>query len=493
MKEKEKLTIFTKQQLQNLPKKKLVRIILGLYADAQVKDRLLTQLHSEHHKQKIQKVNLEANKPSSKQPEWNKDTGKENKKLKRKKKNKARKGAGNRTKPEPAVTNHNPLENCPFCNLNLNNRKVIEETKRIVEDVLEPPEKTVVSEEIQEKKWCPNCKRVVNSVSPKALAKSDIGLNGIVLMAYLWVVTALSLPSIKRYVGSFSKLNMSTSGISKLMLRLGNILNPIYEEILDDVKGGTVIFADETGWRVKGVLHWLWIFANKRSAYYWIEKSRGNQVVERVLGNVFSGVLVTDAWHAYRKIICLKQTCMAHIFRKVRKFKEQYPQYYSLLLFYNGLKRIIKQGERLRGKRAEIGEEAFQRRLKALKKRLDELLSWKNPNHILKTVIKKVHRQSAFILTFVEYNQVPTHNNYGEYIIKKGILKRKISGGSMSQEGATAYACLQSIAQTCYLRGISFRKFLFKSLSHYIKTGKPMLLSAYELEENMDKDYRIAA
>lgn len=493
MKEKGKFKIYTKQQLQNLPKNKLIQMVLSLSSEVQAKDQLLEQLHNDHHKQKIKNVNLEANKPSSKQPEWNKDTGKEKKRLKKKKKNKARKGAGNKTKPKPEVINHNHLENCPFCNFNLSNSKVIEETTRIVEDIVEPPEKTVVSEEIQEKKWCPGCKRVVNSVSPKALAKSDIGLNSTVLMAYLWVVTALSLPSIKRYVGSFSKLKISTSGISKLMIRLGNILNPIYEEILDDVRGGRVIFADETGWRVKGVLHWLWIFANKSSAYYWIEKSRGNQVVERVLGNVFSGVLVTDAWHAYRKIVCLKQTCMAHIFRKVRKFRDAYPQYYSLFLFYNGLKRIIRQGERLKRKRAEIGEDAFQRRLKALKNRLDDLLAWKNPNHILKTVIKKVQRQSVYILTFVEYDQVPTHNNYGEYIIKKGILKRKISGGSMSKDGANAYACLQSIAQTCYLRRISFRHFLLKTLSHYIKTGKPMLLSTYESECQVDKEYKIAA
>ena len=467
-------------------------MILGLYDESKIKNQLIAQFHSEHHKQKVKNINLEVNKPSSKHPEWDKNTCKD-KKSKGKKKNKPRKGAGNKVKPKPEVFNNNHLDNCPFCHLNLDHNKVIEETKRIIEDIIEPPKKTVVSEEIQEKKWCPGCKRVVSSISPRALAKSDIGLNGTVLMAYLWVVTALSLPSIKRYVGSFSKLKISTSGISKLMIRLGNILNPVCKEILDDVRGGTVIFADETGWRVKGVLHWLWIFANKRSAYYWIEKSRGNQVVERVLGSVFSGVLVTDAWHAYQKIVCIKQTCMAHIFRKVRKFKEAYPQYYSLLQFYNGLKRIIRQGERLKGKRAEIGEEAFQRRLKSLKKRLDALLAWKNPNHILKTVIKKVHRQSSYILTFVEYDQVPTHNNYGEYIIKKGILKRKISGGSMSQEGATAYACLQSIAQTCYLRNISFGHFLLKTLSQYIATGSPMLLSSYEKKYNEVKTFKIAA
>jgi hypothetical protein len=54
---------------------------------------------------------------------------------------------------------------------------------------------------------------------------------------------------------------------------------------------------------------------------------------------------------------------------------------------------------------------------------------------------------------------------YDEYIIKKGVVKRKMSGGSMSAERARAYACIQSIAMTCQLRGISFHRFLNPSLS----------------------------
>ena len=50
----------------------------------------------------------------------------------------------------------------------------------------------------------------------------------------------------------------------------------------------------------------------------------------------------------------------------------------------------------------------------------------------------------------------------------------------MSDEGFMAYAVLQSIAQTCHLRGLSFLGFLTASLIHYIRTGKPLLLSQYE-------------
>ncbi|MCU7904325.1 MAG: hypothetical protein KZQ76_00465 [Candidatus Thiodiazotropha sp. (ex Epidulcina cf. delphinae)] len=66
-----------------------------------------------------------------------------------------------------------------------------------------------------------------------------------------------------------------------------------------------------------------------------------------------------------------------------------------------------------------------------MEQRPDTLLKWKNLNDTLKEVIKKVRRQKEHILTFVKHEGAPHHHNYGEYIIKKGVVKRKMSGGSM--------------------------------------------------------------
>jgi len=157
-------------------------------------------------------------------------------------------------------------------------------------------------------------------------------------------------------------------------------------------------------------------------------------LVERLLGQVFLGILIVDGWHAYTKIVCARQTCMAHIFRKIRAFIDAFPQYRSIMTFYLKLRQIIRDGEKLQAARQRLSERAFQQQLKALKQRLDELLNWRNPNDTLKQVIEKVCRPKKHILTFITHDRAPHQNNYGEYIIKKGVVKRKISGGSMSAE-----------------------------------------------------------
>jgi transposase len=492
----------TRTELYKYSKGKMVRCFFNMkdHLQGEIK-KLKTEkesLKQELEKQKILEINTTANQPSSKKPEWEKEGSKEEssdgkgtqktkklakKKKRRRKKRKKRKGCGNKKKVEliPDSTHHNTLNECSCCGEDLSQCDVIDSNSRIIEDIVPPAEKTIVTEEIQERKWCPNCKKLRTAKSEKALPGSDFGINTVVLAAYCWVVCSLSLPNIQSYLNSFMTLKISTGGISKALIRLSEILKPVYDEILEDVKSDFVVWADETGWKVSGKLHWLWIFANKRSAYYWVDRSRGSPVVEKILGTLFFGVLVTDAWAAYNSLACVgKQTCMAHIFRKIRKFIEAYPQFKTVMRFYIKLRRIINDGKKLQEQRAELGEMVFQRRLKKLRERLNQLLKWKNPNPTLKRVIKMVRRQRDSILTFVENNGVPSHNNYGEYIIRKAVLKRKVSGGSKSFKGAQAYAILQSIAQTCHLRGISFPEFLRETLLHYMRTGKPLLLSEYE-------------
>ena len=433
--------------------------------------------------QKTQEANKKAHQPTSKQPEWDKHGNLLSSKRRKKKNGGRRKGSGNKKKDLiPTEENTTPLDFCPNCSKNLQNQPVLGTRSRVVEDIPEKQE-PVVSNEITERKWCPICLKIISSQSESALSGSDYGLNTLILCAYFWVIPSMSFPNISNYLSHFFGLSLSTSGISKKMVRLGEILKPVYQEILTDVQLGSCLWADETGWRIRGQLHWLWAFANKYSAYYWVDKSRGSDVVHRLLGDIFAGVLIVDGWFGYNQIVVSdRQTCTAHIFRKIRKYIEAHSQYRSLIKFYSRLRRILKDAERLKARRKELGELIFYRRKKLLDQRLSALLERKAPNQVLKEVIAKVRRQKDYILTFVMYEDATSHNNYAEAIIKKGVLKRKISGGSMSLKGAKAYSIILSVAQTCHLRKLSFCGFLKSSLIQYIRTGEPMLLSQYEME-----------
>ena len=482
--ENKKKSHLNKSELEKLSKKELIKVILKLQEMNDLQEEQLQTLKKKQEELEDKARNLKVNQPTSKQPEWDKngDHIKKADPKKRKKRRKKRPGCGNKSKVTliPDETILVELHTCPECSNDLSQSKGKANHSRIIEDIAPPAEKTIVVEEITESKWCHHCKKTVSSKSEKALPGSDIGLNASIEMIYLWVMCSLSLPNIQNLLNVFKAFKISSAGISKMMIRISNIMQPVYKEILEDVKNGLIIWADETGWRTQGKLNWLWVFANKRSVFYWPDEKRTGSVVEKILGPYFLGVLIADAYGAYNIIECLKQTCMPHIYRKIRAFIIDNPNLRSVLSFYIKLRQIVRDGEKLQAKRSQIKEETFQKNVELLKNRLEKLLAWKKPNPVLKKIIKKVKKQQDKILTFVLHPNVESHNNYSEYLVKKGIIKRKISGGSKSQEGFSAYACLQSIAMTCHLRKVSFSKFMLASLTKAIRTGKPMLLSEYE-------------
>ncbi len=439
-------------------------------------------LVAEKSRQKVQSVNQKVNRPTSKQPEWElKGVGNDGIVKKKGRGRKGRNGAGNKTKERP-VTDHETakVERCHICGKDLSMQAPLAtENVRIIEDIPSLFIETRVIEVRQEKKYCVHCKQVTTARTELALPNSDIGLNTMVRVVYMWVSCCLPFTKICSYLNTFFMKKISTKGLSGMVIRIAKILKPVYGEILEAVKSSFIIHADESGWRVNGKLCWLWAFGNADSAYYSIDKSRGSDVVKKILGEIFGGVLIVDGWRAYQIIDCLQQSCMAHLLRKIRELYKTFPNLGSVFKFYIKFRKILRDGERLQAYRKKYGEKIFRRRLGKLHDRLDELLKWPNPNNILKGIISKVERQRSRILTFVEQEGVPCHNNFGEWLIRIGVLKRKVSYGSKSQVGAEAYAILLSIYTTCKLRKINFVDFLFSSLKSYIRTGQPMLLSEY--------------
>ncbi|MCP4339865.1 MAG: transposase, partial [Desulfobulbaceae bacterium] len=335
------------------------------------------RLKEELKKQKIHETNKAANCPSSKQPEWEaKGVGNDGKGKKRRRGRKARKGAGNKRKDvKPNSTSKAQVEACDVCGKDLSKEEPLESVnERIIEDIPEATRETNIILVKQEKKYCDKCKRVVTAKSELALPGSDIGINATILICYLWVAICLPFTKLSEYLKTFFGLSITTSGLSKHVIRISKIFEEVYKEILQEVKVGVTLYADETGWRVKGKNWWLWVFGTQDTAYFTIDKSRGSEVVRRVLGEIFMGVLVVDGWRAYLSLICEQQSCMAHLLRKIRKFYAAFPHLADIAKFYVKLRRIIRDGERLQRERKKIGEFVFQRRLKRLKKRLKELL-----------------------------------------------------------------------------------------------------------------------
>jgi hypothetical protein len=147
-----------------------------------------------------------------------------------------------------------------------------------------------------------------------------LGLRDLIMTAWLHYWVGMSIRNIVKRLSTFWSFQVSPGGLTQAWNNLAEVLSPFYDDIGERVKNAAILRADESGWRIRGITHWLWCFATDQWCYFMIDKSQGSPVIKRAIGNFFKGVLICDFWGAYNKICTLvKQRCFYHLLTELEK------------------------------------------------------------------------------------------------------------------------------------------------------------------------------
>jgi hypothetical protein len=100
------------------------------------------------------------------------------------------------------------------------------------------------------------------------------------------------------------------------------------------------------------------------------------------------------------------------------------------------------------------------RRASALRARFDRIFTRRTSYVVLDRLLARQHRRKAELLRVLERPEIPLHTNGSENDIRACVTKRKISGGTMSENGRTARDVLLGLMKTCRKLGVSFYGYL---------------------------------
>jgi hypothetical protein len=100
----------------------------------------------------------------------------------------------------------------------------------------------------------------------------------------------------------------------------------------------------------------------------------------------------------------------------------------------------------------------------ALEKRFDELCATQTCFISLNLALKRMGRNKRELLLVLERPDIPLHNNLSEGDIREYVKRRKISGGTRSEDGRRSRDTFASLKKTCRKLGVSFWKFLIDRL-----------------------------
>jgi hypothetical protein len=276
------------------------------------------------------------------------------------------------------------------------------------------------------------------------------------LAVFLKYAVKISERDIKNIFEKIFNLKLTASCVAGFRDKLKAQGLPVYEGLLAAIKKSSFLHIDETGWKVDGQSRWLWKFSNKKICLSHIDKSRGQRVVEDILGKEYDGVIISDFLSAYNKIKAKgKQRCLVHILRDLRKVVEYWHDDRQVLGYCKHLKDIFEDAIQLHKEyKDKDWDDRYYRKRKLLTEELEDF-SFPHPNkRILKRFAKRLDRHKEELFTFLYEKNVDYHNNHIEQQIRPDVIFRKVTFGNRSDKGAENHNVLTSILQTAKLNNI---------------------------------------
>ena len=316
-----------------------------------------------------------------------------------------------------------------------------------------------VVEHVYIERRCPACgKRNVPKadVGGQAEGKNRLSRTTMAMIAWLREVGRLPLRVICSLLETFHGLKLSQGEVVRVLDLVASKAQASMERLLEELRSSVVVHGDETGWREDGENGYLWSFSAAGVHYLVRRKGRGSEVVREVLGEEFSGVLVSDFYSAYNFLDCPHQRCWAHLLRDVQELVERHPDDGDLMRWAGAVKDLYLEAKATsqRAKGLPKGERVAARQ--AFEDRLLELVApYLKADVPQRVLCGRIDRFLAELFTFVELPMVPADNNAAERALRPQVMARKTSGGTRSRKGSNTKTTLASMFSTWQLRGLN--------------------------------------
>ena len=331
--------------------------------------------------------------------------------------------------------------------------------KQLIDIKVNPELVKVIIE--SERQWCPVCKKEICAKDEGSLPFTEYGINIVMVVLILRIKGHQSLGTISGVLESFWGLNLCKSSVSNLLSATKEYLGARYEKLKQEIRGGKIMYNDETGWRVRGRSAWMWIMANETKTVYVAAESRGKGIMSEMYGDS-QAYSMHDGYAAYLNTIPKKKQlkCWAHILRFA--YEETHGEGAESLgvEVRDNLVEIFQ----LREKKEAMSLEDFE---ELVRSRMDELLDTtiEDEDVSARAMLNRLDKQKEGLIRSLLLSPDGT-NNLAERGLRPIAISRKISHGSDTFGGMETTAILSSIVQS-----VERNRELVPTLKTHIRTG----------------------
>jgi transposase len=311
---------------------------------------------------------------------------------------------------------------------------------------------------------CPACGKTTQAPVPEE-HQGQFGPQLTALIAYLTVVCRLPRLVVQRLLEGALQIPMSLGSTQKAWEEASAAVAMPCQELQQALPHQPVLNGDETGHRTNGQKRWLWTFVAPRFIFYTIATSRGADVLRRLLGQTFGGILGSDRLSTYLTYASgLRQLCWAHFTRNLLSAHELAKTAAAKRFCREALalqRQLFRVWHRFRGDPHARGAPLNRTQLIAkalpIEKKFFALgARYVNaPDDAVRNLARALFLHHQHFFTFVHEEGVEPTNNAAERALRTAVQWRKIMFGNRSADGERAVARLLTVTRTCQLQQLN--------------------------------------
>jgi len=306
---------------------------------------------------------------------------------------------------------------------------------------------------------CNNCHLKFLARDNQTPLQGRFGIHLMVLVIFLKFIVRGVLRKTASFLEASFALKLAPASVQAIIERAAKAGEAEYAILKSKIKSAKLLYIDETSFRVLGLNWWVWVFRSDTDLLLVIRNSRGNNVLEEILGKDYAGIVVCDCWRAYDFLSnAFLQRCWAHLLRKSkeldsvagRHFHKKLTALFDEIIKFNSTEKSGKQ--RLR-------------KYERMTKKLQEIIQYYARYEECQAATKYIGFHIGSWFTCIKIAGVQPTNNYAEQAIRETVLVRKIIGAFRSEKGTKTYETLASLIATWQLQEQDIKKELTRILS----------------------------
>ena len=344
---------------------------------------------------------------------------------------------------------------CPHCQGHVTSQHDAEEIDHLQEDIIDGQYRVVLYRHPAAR--CDDCRAWVQQPGKDEILGSRIGPHLRSTAVYLRNVIGISYRKVPRVLEELFGITFTPAALIGFETMLAEKAEPVVEDIAKKLSSSDgPVHADETFWTLDGERTYYWVHGDEKFIHFQFDTSRAGEVSRNILGEDFTGTLVTDCYSAYfAHVAGAKQKCLAHLSRKAHDWQKLTEAESSDFEFFEDVKQFVKRAcsfhrQRREGTPREQEELAEKTWLREEQLRLETIELSHEKALTLQARLLRHHNEW---LVFLEDPRVPPTNNLAERALRPLVVMRKITFGHRSSAGAKRMAKIMTVGETARRHG----------------------------------------